>query len=741
MRPFVARHCAACHDAQTREGDLVLTGYPNAQAALADRDLWEYAAERVRLGEMPPKDRPRPSPDAARAFVGWIEGELGADDEADPWADPWADPGRPVLRRLNNTQYRNAVRDLFGVDFPANEVFPTDAVGHGFDTVGAAQALPELSLEKYVEAAETIAARAIAVDDSLDPRVRELGAEALEAPFRRGAAVLSSHGDASGRVDLPRAGRYRLRAGVFAQQAGPELARAAIVVDGRALGEFEVSATPADGGQPLELEVPLEGGERRVGVRFLNDYYRPEAEDPSQRDRNLYVEWIEVTGPLDPPRQGSFQTALAERFAHLPEAEREGAILAYLVRRVWRRPASGAELARLAALPPDGAHPSERLRLQLTALLASPHFLFLVEADPPGLAPGSVRDLTGPELAARLALFLWSTVPDKDLDRLTDSGQLCEPEGLVRTVRLMLADPRSRALADGFATQWLQLTALAQCSPDRERFPTWDEDLRASMLEESRRVFDAVLREGRSAWELLDADWTFVNGPLAAHYGLEEAAHSGLEEEGGEEGDFRRVSLAHTPRRGVLGHAGVLTATSDPTRTSPVKRGKWVLSVLLNAPPPDPPPGADVLDDSPEARAAAPLRQRLEAHRARPECAVCHDRMDPLGFGLERYDAVGRWRVRDGEHPIDATGVLPDGRRFDGPAELVGVLRADERFPRALTEKLLVYALGRGLGRGDRRGARSILAGLDPEEPALFDIILEIVLCDAFTRRRVGTTR
>lgn len=593
-RPFLRDYCSSCHGTEVQEGALTLTGYSSASSVRADPDVWDYVLERVQLAEMPPRGSAQPSQAEREAFLAWLTDELASGSDSAP-----IDPGRPVIRRLNNAQYENAIRDLFGLHFPAREQFPSDGIGHGFDTVGESLTMPELRLEKLLDAAETIAAQA-----------------------------------------------------------------------------FVVPAAPS-----------------------------PEDPEPS--------------GP------SAFQEDLFERYGEELGQEREGAMLADLVRRVWRRPGTKSELERLERLPGRDAGLVERLRLQLSALLSSPNFLYLVERDP-AEAKG-VRSLSSQEVAARLAAFLWSSVPDRRLDALADAGDLTDPLVYEAMVRSMLEDERARALGQDFALQWLGLRALPEVQPDPSRFPSWTESLATSMRSETEQVFMTILREGRSAWELLDADWTIVDGELASHYGLEVEEGVGVQ----------RISLAGTPRRGVLGHAGVLTVTSDPTRTSPVKRGKWVLEALLAAPPPAPPPGADSLDEDPSVVAARSLRQRLEEHRELPRCAVCHDRMDPLGFGLEVFDGIGALRERDGEFAIDASGVLPDGRGFDGPVELVGLLRQDQRFLRAVTEKLLVYALGRGVERGDRRQVEAVLADLDPERSSLADLVLGVASSQAFLTKRV----
>ena len=714
VAPVLERRCLECHDAASAEGDLVLEGLADSGAALAlGAPVWERVRERVTSGEMPPERRgPLETPER-EAVLAWIEARF-----------PAAPPGAPLLRRLNDLEYWRAIRDLFGLEFRTEGRFPRDGVAHGFSTSGEALALSTLELELYLEAALEIAGRAIAVDDARARlAVRRAGGELegdLHAPPEDGGlparVALPSEGHrASTRLDLPRRGTYRIGLELAAQQAGSERARAVLVVDGVDRGEGELPGGLAAGVQRLAFELELEAGARRLEVRFANDHYAPKHPDPAERDRNLFVVALEVTGPLDPPASSAFQQDLERRFPAALGESRLPRALAHLVRRVWRRPARPGEIERLARLAPEGAPFDQRLASALGALLASPNFLYLVEEERPG------GRLDGRELAARLAAFLWSSVPDERLDLAAERGGLEDDATLLELVDALLADEKSDGLALGFALPWLQLGGLDSWTPDRERFGEFDQGLAAAMREESVRLFLDVLRERRSAWALLEADWTFVDTRLAELYGLEPPSERG----------FARASLAHEARRGLLGHAGVLAVTSMPTRTSPVRRGKWVLEVLLGAPPPAPPPGvAALVEDAPGS-----VRERTEAHVANPDCAACHARMDPLGFGLEVFDPLGRARASSADQAIDARGTLPDGRTFDGPLGLVALLRADGRFPRALLEKLCVYAWGRGLVPEDRGRIDAMLARLDPEEPTLHGMVREVVLSLPFRAR------
>jgi mono/diheme cytochrome c family protein len=402
-----------------------------------------------------------------------------------------------------------------------------------------------------------------------------------------------------------------------------------------------------------------------------------------------------------------------------------------LASRAFRRPVRPEELDRLAALAESarkGGDSFERsVQLTVEAMLVSPWFLFRVELDPPAAGSGGVRLLDEHELASRMSYFLWSSMPDGELFDLAAKGLL--RKHLDGQVRRMLKDPKSRALVENFAGQWLQLRNLDTAAPDRRQFPAFNEELRRAMRIETEMLFAAVLGEDRSVLDLLDADYTFVNEPLARLYGLPNVAGS----------EFRRVSLALTPRGGVLTHASVLTVTSNPTRTSPVKRGKWILETILGEPPPDPPPNVPQLKEDRKAAASASLRERLEQHRKDPGCAACHRVMDALGFGMENFDPVGAWRTSDGQFPIDASGTLPDGASFNGPEQLRAVLRGQgkEKFARCLTEKLLTYALGRGLEPPDGCTVDRIVKKLPEDQHRFSSLVVEIIRSDPFQKRRV----
>lgn len=735
VRPFLERYCISCHSSGPGEegrepsGDFDLAPWVEQVATHWDEiDAFEVR-DRVRYFEMPPRGERQPTETEREAFLAALDAWLGPDPLAAE-----VDPGPITVRRLNRTEYENTVRDWLGVDFDAAALFPADDVGDGFDNNADVLSLSPMLLEKYLQAAETIAARAV-FDRARDGRGASIVVDAGEFDRQRsgrprdGVLWLSSTEEVSKRVSIDQAGRYRWILTATGQQAGPEPVRCEFRRDGRRLGEVKVPVqVPKQG--TYEFFAELSAGTQRVGVAFINDYYRPEHPDPKQRDRNCGIVSLRLEGPLDPAELPRFQRERFPEIVPMADSWSRWEVLApTLMAEATRRPVDAEALGELRAvvadISPEEPNLEELMRSTLIALLVSPRFIFRLELDPPG-TPGPTRDLDDHELAVRLSYFIWSTLPDAELRRLADEGRLTEPEVWQGQVTRMLRDARSLALAENFATQWLQIRDLLERRPDPRRFPRVDDALLADMRMETVLLFDAVLREKRPVWELLEAEFTFVNEALAEHYGIP-----------GVRGDhLRRVRVASPERRGLLGQGSVLLATSNPTRTSPVKRGKWILEAILDSPPPPAPPGVDGLVTEGDEAGEKTLRELLVAHRADPDCSGCHARMDALGFGLENFDAVGRWRTLEGDRPVDATGELPDGRVFSGPRELRGVLRSDPSFLRSLSKQMLTFALGRGTVDGDRPLIERCVKQLQ-EEPTFERLILEITRSEPFRRKRV----
>ncbi len=714
---FLERYCAECHAGDEPKGEFSIAAA--AAQPLAALDDWRELRRELQSRRMPPRKALQPAEEERAAFLTELEGFLARNA-------PPVDPGTVTLRRLNRNEYRCSVRDLCGVEFEAHAHLPPDEVGYGFDSIADVLSMPDILFERYVDAAQSIAERAILVFDPANPPTRRFAdAELLHTDKfmpRNGSWSLYSNGFVGAKFEVPQRADYLLRVRAWAQQAGTEPARLEFRLDERAVAEHDVLAEKS-APEAYETRVTLEPGLRRFEAWFVNDFYLPDEPDKARRDRNLYVEQLELVGPLDAPLETAFQRKLlaGERTA------RE--VIGELARRAWRRPVSRAEVDALEALSPEAATREERVRAALEALLCSPHFLFRVEQDPPEAAPGSVRALNGFEVATRLSYFVWSSAPDDELLAAAESGALAEPSGRARELERLLRDPRASELTRNFASQWLQLRQLEHVTPDAQRFAGFDDALRHSMRAETELLFECVLRERRPLSDLIDPDFTFLDERLARHYGLEGVSGPRHER-------VRLDPVQRAVRGGLLQQASVLTVTSNPTRTSPVKRGKWVLETLLGAPPLAPQPGVDSLDESSAAARSASLRERLARHRADPACAVCHDRMDNLGFALEHYDPIGRWRTQSDGFAIDASGEFEDGQPFDGAELLEQRLARDPAFVRCVLEKLAIYALGRGLAPADGAALDAAQARLGPD-PTLVDVLHAVVELDAFRMRTV----
>jgi len=711
---FLEDHCVSCHSGRRPKGHLDFARFSSADAVRAEADLFRRAARAVSRGEMPPPKRERPTPEEAKKFFSWLKAELPA---------PVSRPGRVTVRRLNRREYANTIRDLLGVDFPAHDRLPADDFGYGFDNIGDVLSMPPALLEKYLDAAEAIAEKAVALPHAGPaPRVRVEGGDLEKVgggSRQRDGVWLSSTGAARAQFRFPRDGEYILRVRAWGMQAGPEACRMRVAIGKSGVKDIVVAATR---GKPrvYEVRTTVRGGSRRVSAAFLNDYYDPKNPDPKQRDRNLKIEFIEIEGPVDDAHPGPMQARL------LPEGQRDlRPLVGALARRAFRRDVVDADLDRLVAAveraTSDDDSIERKMRVAIVAVLVSPRFLFRMELDG---RPDVARALDDFELASRLSYFLWSSMPDDRLLDLAAHGELSEPNVLIRETRRMIRDPRASELAQSFATQWLQIGRLDTAEFDPRVYPGVDADLKSAMRAETVLFFDAIMREDREIRELLDADFTFANERLAKLYGIPGVRGPRM----------RRVRLGGHRRGGVLSQASVLACTSNPTRTSPVKRGKWVLEALLDAAPP-PPPEVVALDESPRAVEELSLRQRLEMHRKDPACAVCHVRMDVLGIAMESYDAIGRWRTRDGKFAIDDVGTLPDGKVVKGVRGLREVLTKDPDFERALAKQLLTYALGRGIGAGDEPVLKEIVSMWGTGRRTIGRLMETIVNSAAFRRR------
>ena len=732
-------------------------------------ELWERVVRKLRARLMPPIGRPRPTDAAYDAAVSYLQTAL---DDASTAA---INPGRSdSLRRLNRTEYRNVIRDLLALDIDVTALLPADDSSHGFDNISLGGLSPTL-LERYLLAAGTIGrlvigtqVRAPMVDTVVLPSDLNQDYHIHGLPFgTRGGLVRRQPFPVDGEYLLQvRLGRDRLGDFVAGIRESHQLE---ITLDGERVALWTLN--PASGsprpGEPsaalreeladarLKLRVSVRAGPREVGVAFLRKssalidaarqpFQRRHTHDTGDQRTQPVVYSLTITGPLTPgggadtpSRQRIFvchpDTAEGEEVASDADETRcARQILATLARRAYRRPVTAEDLEPLLSYYHEGRADGGfevGIGLALRGLLANPHFLFRIERDPPDVPPGTAYRISDVELASRLSFFLWSSGPDDELLDVAIEGTLHEPAVLERQVLRMLADDRSDALVGNFAAQWLYLRNVASTDPDSRLFPDFDEDLRRAFRRETELLFESVIRENRSVLDLLNADYTFVNERLARHYGIPKVYGS----------RFRRVTLGpESVRGGLLGQGSILTVTSYPTRTSPVLRGKWILENILGTPPPAPPPDVPPLPESATGGQVLSMRERMAQHRRNAACATCHAQMDPVGLSLEHFDAVGRWRTRgEAGTAIDASGALPDGILFDGASGLrAALLNRPELFVDTVTEKLLTYALGRGLGYYDAPAVRAVSREAVHADYRFASIVMGIVRSVPFQMRR-----
>ncbi len=718
IRPLLLKYCGECHQGEKAEAGLPFDQMLEAHAATRDRARWKKVHIQLSNQLMPPLDEPQPTDAERQKLVDWVQSQALTVHCGDTIY-----PGRVTIRRLNRAEYNNTIRDLFGVDFQPAATFPADDTGYGFDNIGDVLSLPPVLLERYLEAAEQVTRRSIVAPD-----------EDFITETKQDGGALGSTTEISREFRFSDEGYYLLRVRAYADQAGPDLAKMSLRFDGQEIEQYEIKAKAAGETELIEKRLKVSAGIHKLAAGFLNDYYQPK--DGQSNDRNLHIVSLAIAGPLgvlpsdlpEPHRRLMIQSPKSK--AEYPAAAK--AILSRIVPQIWRRPTTDAEIDRLVALvehvTADGSSFERGIQTALQAVLVSPRFLFRLEQEPTDAAPNAVRSLDDFELASRLSYFLWSSTPDEELLAAAREGKLTRDTAeLDRQTRRLLADPRSKSLVENFAGQWLQLRNLATISPNPRRFPKFTKELRADMRRETELLFETILKEDRPLIEFLSADYTFVNQRLAEHYKME-----------GISGDeFRRVPVNPEQRGGLLGQASILTVTSNPTRTSPVKRGKWILENLLAAPPPPAPAGVPPLKESTRREPIElSLKERMAQHRSNPACAACHQLMDPLGFGLENYDATGVWRTNDGNADVDASGDLPDGRQFTGPKELRAILleRSDD-FRRCFTERLLTYSLGRGLEYYDECALRAIVRSGKADGDRVSAYVLGIVHSSAFRQR------
>jgi len=767
QREFLDQYCVACHNDRAEVAGLTLqtvalqrVGHPEEDDAV----IWEKVIRKLRAQSMPPVGRRRPEPAAYERMASWLEGTIDASAAVTP------NPGRPVVHRLNRAEYTNAIRDLLALDIDGREWLPADDSGYGFDNIADVLSLSPSLLERYMIAAAGISQIAVG-DPALRPtrqtyRTRptfiQEGRMSDDLPF-------GSRGGLSAKHYFPVDGEYRVKIRLQRTHANQikglsEANTVEVRLDRERFTTFTVggdgvinpwgavmaaSAYEQTADEGLEFSLDVVAGTRTIGVTFPEKRGLSEGvleprlssasyEFAGDRDASMAVDSIEISGPYDgvrpaetPSRSRIFTCSPAEEAETDAQTACATEILANLARGAFRRPVDEGDVEILLGFYRTGQAEGgfdRGIQKALRALLVDPEFLFRIDTagEPAGTEPGAAYPITDIELASRLSFFLWSSIPDDELLTLAEQRRLSEPGVLEAQVRRMVDDPRSSALVENFGGQWLYLRNLPGVRPDPDAYPEFDDNLRDAFRTETKLFLDSQIRADKSVVDLLTADYTFVNARLAEHYGM-----------AGVHGNhFRRVPVSDGLRSGLLGHGSILTATSYPNRTSPTLRGKWVLENLLGAPPPAPPPDVPDLADN-DVVSPRSVRERLEAHRANPVCASCHAQMDPLGLALEPFDAIGGIRTHDGESPIDASATLPDGSSFEGPAGIrEHLVRQPDRFVSSLTEKLLTYALGRGLEAYDAPAVRRIVRSAEAEEYRWSALVRGIVESVPFRMRR-----
>jgi hypothetical protein len=755
---LVSQYCIGCHSQRLKTGGLVLEGLDPASAP-ANAETWEKVIRKLRANTMPPVGMPQPAPAARQQFIASLEDQLDRAAQAHP------NPGRPILHRLNRAEYANAIRDLLNLEIDAASLLPPDDSAYGFDNISDALGLSPSLQEHYLSAALKIGALAVG-----DPHVApgsdtyRIKQDLSQNQHTEGMPI-GTIGGTHVRYNFPLDAEYVLQAKLYrtnlnimrglASEHQVEFAidgqRVRLASFGGPVDLANLFEKPTDTGDAvdarLRVRVPVKAGPHEVTVAFIQGarVEVPDRLQPYLRSSVDNFDWaglphlqiLSITGPFD--GKGPGDTPSRRRiFTCRPSAKSTDPacakqIIGTLARRAYRQPISDADLKLLMTFYDAGSHNGGfegGVEEALQRILASPKFVFRVERDPAGGPP--IHPISDLELASRLSFFLWSSLPDDELLTVATQNKLHEPAVLEREVRRMLNDPRAEALTDNFAGQWLHLRNVPNVLPNSDLFPDFDDNLRQSMRRETELLFDSIIKEDRNVLDLLTADYTFVNERLARHYGIPDIYGS----------RFRRVAIKDDARRGLLGQASILAVTSHAERTSPVVRGKFILENILDTPVPPPPPDVPLLKEAAEGETPKTMREQMAEHRANPACATCHKVMDPIGFALENFDAVGEWRAREPGGPIDASGQLADGTQINGVAGLRdAITRHPETFVSTMTEKLLTYGLGRGLDYYDMPVVRSIVRDSAQSDYRFSAIVMGIVRSTPFRMRAAPVDR
>jgi mono/diheme cytochrome c family protein len=771
LNSLVETYCVACHNARVQTAGLALDE-ASRQLVGTNPQIWEKVVRKLRAGAMPPVGRPRPDAATVTGVVSSLETALDRAAAADP------NPGRAVVHRLNRAEYGNAIRDLLALEIDARALLPGDNSDHGFDNIADALSVSPALLDRYLSAARKISRLAVGRQTMKDSLTYQLGRSWYQDDRMSEDLPFGSSGGVAIPYEFPVDGEYAVRIKLQTNiydyiqglgnphdldvrldgarikrftVGGPEHGVPPPVgYAGNIFGDARWEAYAREADANLEVRFSVKAGRRLVGVSFVkrSSAVTEGVRQPGQIGNSLAqneridsqpgVASVMISGPFVVAGSGDSASRRQVFVCRPTAASQEEAcakkILETLARRAYRRPVIASEVGTLLDFYRAGRTEGSfeaGIQHALERLLCSPEFLFRVERDQAGIAPSTPYRISDLDLASRLSFFLWSSIPDDELLDLAARGRLRDPSVLERQVRRMLADDRSTALVENFANQWLVVRNVREASPDPDLFPDFNENLRQALQRETALFVQHIIREDRSVLEFLTADYTFVNERLARHYGM-----------AGVYGNhFRRVRIADPNRRGLLGHGSILMVTAYPNRTSPVLRGKWLLDNFLGSPPPPPPPTVDTnLKDTGADGQPATVRERLEQHRKNPACASCHAPMDPLGFALENFDPIGGWRTVDNGKPVDSSGALPDGTTLDGPAGLQRFLLAKrEQFVTTVTEKLLMYALGRQVDYYDAPAVRRVTRAVAADDYRWSSIVLGIVQSTPFQMRRSGS--
>ena len=769
QRVFLDKYCAACHNSKTKIAGLTLDTVDLADVP-NNAELWEKVLKKLRTGAMPPVGMPKPEKATVEAFA------LSLETSIDKNATLHPNPGRPALHRLNRAEYANAIRDLLSLDIDSAAFLPADDASYGFDNVASVLGLSPALQERYIAAAGKISRLAVG-DPATSPIVETYRVRSdISQDDHIEGLPLGTRGGVLIHHNFPLDGEYVIKVKLLKstvdllfggnaldetleialngervktltinpkkkEEPKPEVKVASDGFDPAAATKLSMSQPP----DSLEARVFVKAGPQTVSVAFVKKTLAPVEDlveplqrstfDPSDPKGLPHVLSVSIGGPFEakgsgdtPSRRRIFICHPATTSDEIPCARK---IISTLALHAYRQPVSDSDLETLLGFYQEGRNKGNfenGIEMALRRMLASPQFVFRFERDPAGLTSNTNYRISDLDLASRLSFFLWSSIPDDELIHLASQGKLKNPVVLEHQVRRMLADSRSQALVDNFAGQWLYLRNLRGVAPDLESFPDFDDNLRQAFKTETELFFGSIMHEDHNVLDLLNANYTFVNERLARHYGIPNIYGS----------QFRRVPVTDDARRGLLGQGSLLIVTSVATRTSPVQRGKWLLENIMGTPPNPPPAGVPPLKENAAGGKALTVRERMEQHRANPSCAGCHKVLDPLGFALDNFDAVGAWRTlgEDGT-PIDATGVLADGTKVNGPVDLRNALLSRPNvFVGTMTEKLMTYALGRGVEYYDMPAIRAIVHDAARNDYRFSSLIMGVVKSTPFQMRR-----